>query len=152
MLDDDTLVERAVEADLLTQSGPHYYDAETEEHVGQGAQEAAEYLRSEELIGEIAGPEGEDVESEDVETEEDEGEGVEGGESEGAGSSDQSGEAEGGRYDASAYRYEGEQRGTFRREGRPDAYLYPGAVYNALPTGQDDVQDMIDEGILVPIQ
>jgi hypothetical protein len=149
MPDDDTLVERAVEADLLTQRGPHYYDAETEEHVGQGAQEAAEYLANEGLIGEIAGPE-----SEDVESEEGEGEGVEGEDVEGedAGSPDESGETEGGRYDASAYRYEGEQRGTFRREGRPDAYLYPGAVYNALPTGQDDVQDMIDEGILVPIQ
>jgi hypothetical protein len=140
MLDDDTLVERAVEAGLLTQSGPHYYDAETEEHVGQGAQEAAEYLANEDLIGEIPGPKGEDVEGEGVESEE----------GEGAGSPDESGEAD--RYDASAYRYEGEQRGTFRREGRPDAYLYPGAVYNALPTGQDDVQDMIDEGILVPIQ
>jgi len=124
---DQELVDAAKEAGVLTNKGPHYYD-EDGDHVGQGVSAASEYLRDTGFSPE--------TETQDDETEPKNG--------------DTELQADEDKYDANAYRYTGEGRATFRRERRADGFLYPGGVYRELPTEQEDIQQMIDDGTLVP--
>jgi len=123
------LVEEALEAETITRKGPYYYAVQEDgedETIGKGRDEALAWLEENGFVEEV--PEPADTAEEDT-SEDDDG------------------------YDASkTYRHAGDNREAFAREGRADGYLYPGAQYNNLPASNDDIQALIEEGILRPIE
>jgi len=142
----ERLVEEAIDAGILRQSGPHFYAVAEEgegDHIGQGHEAAVAWLEEEGYVEEV--PEESSAPEPNAS-----------GEEEGSVETGEAGEAEAVKTDShyntdGIYRHEGEEMQTFSRPGRADGMLFPGGTYQNLPLGNDDIQRLIDEGVLVDI-
>jgi len=145
----ERLVHEALEAGILRQNGPHFYATQKEEedeHIGQGHDAALSYLEEEGYVEDAPGrkdpgqedasADGEEPSTKPESDEED---------ASPSGESGEDGPPEG------VYRHEGDEMVSFERDGRADGMLFPGSTYQNLPLGNDDIQRLIGEGILVNI-